>query len=156
MIVTYESTKRRLAKKNYKKATLELKLFVVDQIQNGQISTNFASKKYDVPRTTISYWIRKYSTLVQQNTGMSKNDEIKKLKERIEELEFVKDFQKDIIADMELITGVDMSKKSLPETLAKEIELKKKNILKENGSINVLESLNKPSTKDSKPNKNNK
>ncbi|MDN3494303.1 helix-turn-helix domain-containing protein, partial [Winogradskyella bathintestinalis] len=136
------------------KATLELKLFVVDQIQNGQISTNFASKKYDVPRTTISYWIRKYSTLVQQNTGMSKNDEIKKLKEKIEELEFVKDFQQDIIADMELITGVDMSKKSLPETLAKEIELKKKNILKENGSINVLGSLNKPSTKDSKRNKN--
>jgi hypothetical protein len=93
---------------------------------------------------------------VQQNTGMSKNDEIKKLKERIEELEFVKDFQQDIIADMELITGVDMSKKSLPETLAKEIELKKKNILKENGSINVLGSLNKPSTKDSKRNKKNK
>ena len=70
---------------------------------------------------------------MQQNTGMSKNDEIKKLREKIEELEFVKDFQQDIIADMELIAGVDMSKKSLPVTLAKEIELKKKNILKENG-----------------------
>jgi metal-sulfur cluster biosynthetic enzyme len=32
-----------------------------------------------------------------------------KLKEKIEELEFVKDFQQDIIADMGLITGVDMS-----------------------------------------------
>jgi uncharacterized coiled-coil protein SlyX len=87
---------------------------------------------------------------VQQNTGMSKLDEIKKLKERIEELEFVKDFQQDIIADMELITGVDMSKKSLPKTLAKEIALKKKNRLKENGSINVLGFLNKPSIKDVK------
>ena len=143
-------------KKSYQKATLELKLFVVDQIQNGQISTNFASKKYDVPRTTISYWIRKYSTLAQQNKGMSKLDEIKKLKERIEELEFVKDFQQDIIADMEIITGVDMSKKSLPETLAKEIELKKKNILKENGSISVLGSLNKHSTKESNPSKTKK
>lgn len=143
-------------KKSYQKVTLETKLLVVGQILNGQLSTNFASKKYDVPRTTITYWLRKYSTLVQQNTGMSKNDEIKKLKERIEELEFVKDFQQDVIADMELITGVDMSKKSLPKTLAKEIELKKKNRLKENGSINVLGSLNKPSTKDSKPNKNNK
>ena len=84
--------------------------------------------------------------------GMSKNDEIKKLRECIEEL----DFQQDIIADMELITGVDMSKKSLPKTLAKEIERKKKDRIKENGSINVLESLNKPSTKDSKHNKNNK
>ncbi len=143
-------------KKSYQKVTLETKILVVDQILNGQISTRSASEKYDVPRTTITYWLRKYSTLAQQNTGMSKQDEIKKLKERIEELEFVKDFHQDIIADMELITGVDMSKKSLPKTLAKEIELKKKNILKENGSISALGSVNKPSTKDSKPNKSNR
>ncbi|WP_211267535.1 helix-turn-helix domain-containing protein [Pseudotamlana agarivorans] len=110
---------------------------VVDQILSGQISNNQASKKHDVPRTTISYWLRKYSTLVQQNKGMSKNDEIKKLKEKIEELEFVKDFQQDIIADMELNTDVDMSKKSLPKTLAKEIERKKKNRIKENGYMGV-------------------
>jgi transposase-like protein len=133
-------------KKSYQKVTLETKLLVVDQILEGQISTNSASKKYEVPRTTITYWLRKYSTLVQQNTGMSKNSEIKKLKERIEELEFQKDFQQDIIADMELITGVDMSKKSLPKALAKEIELKKKNRLKENGSMDVLGLVNKLST----------
>ena len=143
-------------KKTYEKVTLELKLFVVDQIQNGQISTNFASKKYDIPRTTIGYWIKKYSTLVQQNTGMSKLDEIKQLKDRIEALEFIKDFQQDIIADMEIITGVDLSKKSLPKTLAKEIELKKKNRLKENGSMNVLGLVNKLSTKDVKRKESNK
>ena len=64
---------------------------------------------------------------------MSKQEEIKKLKEKIEELEFVKDFQQDIIADMELITGVDMSKKSLPKTLADEIQKKKQDRLKGNG-----------------------
>tara|TARA_R110002033_G_scaffold163393_1_gene200589 strand:- start:926 stop:1384 length:459 start_codon:yes stop_codon:yes gene_type:complete len=149
-----KTQKEHWRKKSYQKVTLETKLLVVDQILNGQVSTNSASKKYDVPRTTISYWLRIYSTLAQQNLGMSKNDEIKKLKEKIEELEFVKDFQQDIIADMELITGVDLSKKSLPKSLAKEIELKKKNRLKENGSISVLESLNKPSTKES-TNKNN-
>ncbi|WP_088324927.1 helix-turn-helix domain-containing protein, partial [Polaribacter tangerinus] len=143
-------------KKSYQKATLETKLLVVDQILNGQLSRSAASKKYDIPRTTITYWLRKYSTLVQQNIGMSKNDQIKKLKEKIEELEFVKDFQQDIIADMELITGVDMSKKSLPKTLAKEIEQKKKNRLKESGSMSVLGLVNKLSTKDSKHNKNNK
>lgn len=94
-------------------------------------------KKYDVPKTTITYWLRNYSTLVQQNKGISKLDETKKLKVRIEELELVKDFQQDIIADMKLITGVDMSKKLLPKTLVKEIELKKKNRLKESGSVNV-------------------
>lgn len=143
-------------KKSYQKVTLETKLLVVDQILNGQLSNNQASLKHDVPRTTIAYWLRKYSTLVQQNTGMSKNDEIKKLKEKIEELEFQKDFQQDIIADMELITGVDMSKKSLPKTLAKEIELKKKNRLKENGSIDALGLVNKLSTKDAKHNKKKK
>ncbi len=137
-------------KKSYEKVTLELKLSIVDQIQNGQISTNFVSKKYNIPRTTIAYWLKKYSTLVQQNTGMSKLDEIKKLKEKVEELEFVKDFQQDIIADMEIITGVDLSKKSLPKTLAKEIALKKKNLLKSSGYINVLGLANKLTTKDLK------
>ena len=51
---------------------------------------------------------------------------------------------------MELITGVDMSKKSLPKIVAKEIALKKKNRLKENSSINVLGLVNKPSIKDVK------
>ena len=67
-------------KKTYEKAILELKLFVVDQIKNGQISTNYTFKKYDFPSTTIGYWIKKYSTLVQQNNGMSKLYEIKKTK----------------------------------------------------------------------------
>lgn len=145
--------KQACRKKPYEQVAFQHKLFVVDQIENGQISANFASKKYNISRSTIAYWLKKYSTLDQQNTGMSKLDEIKKLKERIEELEFVKEFQQDIIADMELITGVHLSKKSLPETLAKEIELKKKKLLKENGSINVLGLANKPSTKDSKPTK---
>ena len=118
------------SKIKYQKHTFEHKLFVIDQIKNGQISVNYAAKKYDISRSSINYWIKKYATFEQNKKGMSKNDEIKKLKERIEELEFVKDFQQDIIADMELITGVNLSKKSLPKTLAKEIEKKKKDRLK--------------------------
>ena len=79
---------------------------------------------------------------------MSKNQELKKLRERIEELEFIKDFQQEIIADFEVTTGIEMVKKSLPEALAKEIEKKKKDLLKENGSQNASGSQNKPSTKD--------
>jgi hypothetical protein len=57
---------------------------------------------------------------------------------------------------MEIITGVDMEKKSLPNTLVKEIELKKKNRLKENGfEVERNEfSIKTPSTKDSKLKKN--
>ena len=128
-----KQTKPPCRKKQYKKVGFELKLLIIDQIQNGQISINHASNKYQVSRSSIQYWIKKYSTLEQKKNGMSKKDEIKKLKEKIQELEFVKDFQQDIIADMELITGVDMSKKSLPKTLADEIQKKKQDRLKENG-----------------------
>ena len=125
--------KQPCRKKAYKKVGYDLKLFVIDQIQNGRISINYASKKYNISRSSIDYWIKKYSTLEQKKLGMSKKDEIKKLQEKIEELEFIKEFQQDVIADMELITGVDLAKKSLPKTLAKEIEKKKQNRLKENG-----------------------
>ena len=78
---------------------------------------------------------------------MAKKDEIKKLRERIEELEFIKDFQQMIIAEAEIDTGNDYAKKSLPGSLAKEVELKKKAILKSNGSANASGSQDKPSTK---------
>lgn len=128
-----QQSKSSCQKKSYQKVGFELKLLIIDQIHNGQISVNYAAKKYQVSRSSIQYWIKKYSTLEQKKLGMSKKDEIKRLKEKIEELEFVKDFQQDVIADMELITGVDMSKKSLPKTLADEIEKKKQDRLKENG-----------------------
>jgi transposase-like protein len=125
-----KTQKQTCPKKEYQKVTYEHKLFVIDQIKNGQISVNYASKKYNISRSSINYWIKKYATFEQNNKGMNKDKEIKKLKEKIEELEFVKDFQQDIIADMELITGVNLSKKCLPKTLAKEIEKKKVNRLK--------------------------
>jgi len=114
----------------YKKVTFEHKLFVIAQITNGQISINHASKKYDISRSSLHYWIKKYATFNQKTNSMSKDSTIKKLKEKIEELEFVKEFQQDIIADMEVITGTNLSKKYLPKTLAKEIAKKKVNRLK--------------------------
>jgi len=122
--------KRDCRKIQYKKVTFEHKLFVIGQITNGQISVNYASKKYDISRSSLHYWIKKYATFQQKTNSMSKDDTIKKLQEKIEELEFVKDFQQDVIADMEMITGTSLSKKYLPKTLAKEIAKKKVNRLK--------------------------
>ncbi len=122
--------KKDCRKIQYKKVTFEHKLFVIAQITNGQISINHASKKYDISRSSLSYWIKKYATLEQKTNSMNKDKTISKLKEKIEELEFIKDFQQDIIADMEIITGTNLSKKFLPKTLAKEIAKKKINLLK--------------------------
>ena len=78
-------------KKEYQKVSFELKLMIIDQIQNGQISVNYAAKFYNVSRSSIDYWLKKYCTLEQKKRGMSKQDEIKKLKDKIEELEFIKE-----------------------------------------------------------------
>ena len=117
-------------KKQYTKTGFDRKLSIIDEIINGQISVNHASKVYQISRSSINYWMKKLRTFEQTRKGMSKNDEIKKLKERIDELEFIKDLQQDIIADFEISTGQDFAKKYMPETLEKEIEKKKKNRLK--------------------------
>ena len=61
---------------------------------------------------------------------MSKEQEIKKLKERLEELEFIKDFQQDMIVEFEKITREELSKKFFPEHLSQEIQRKKKKLTK--------------------------
>lgn len=117
-------------KKSYKKVGFDLKLIIIDQIQNGQISVNHAAKKYQVSRASIDYWLKKYSTLEQKKKAVSKKDQIKKLQEKIDELEFIKEFQQGYIADLENETGLDLAKKYLPETLVKQIAEKKKDRLK--------------------------
>ncbi len=117
-------------KKQYQKVSFDMKLSIIDEIANGQISANHASNKYKISRSSIDYWIKKLSNFENKSMGMSKNDQVKKLKQRIEELEFVKEFQQDVIADFENITGEHLSKKYLAEALAKEIEKKRKSLSK--------------------------
>jgi transposase len=117
-------------KRNGKEVSFDFKLSVIDEINNGLISANYASKKYNVSRSTIAYWIKKLSSFEQTKKGMGKNDEIKKLKERIRELEFIKELQQDIIVDFEKTTGEERSKKLLPDALANEIARKKKSLTK--------------------------
>ena len=145
-------------KKQYQKIGYDLKLSIIAEISNGQISINHAAHKYQISRASISYWMKKLSSFEQTKKSVSLKDEIKKLKEEIERLEFIKDFQQDIIADFELTTGQELAKKSLPDALYKEVEAKKKNLLKQSGSTNASGYQDKLSTNDkksknSKPNK---
>jgi transposase-like protein len=115
-------------KRNGKQVSFEFKIFVISQINNGQISANYASKKYNISRSTIDYWRKKLSNFTQTNKAMSKDQEIKKLKEKLQELEFIKDFQQDLIANFEKVTGKELSKEYLPKHLADEIQRKKKKL----------------------------
>ena len=119
-----------IRKRNGKQVSFEYKLFVIQQINNGQISLNFASKKYDISKSTIEYWMKKLTNYEQTNKGISKDDEIRKLKSKIEDLEGVKAFQQELIIEFETVTGEELSKKYLPEWLANEIQKKKKKLLK--------------------------
>ena len=117
-------------KKDYQKVSFETKLAIIDEIHNGLISVNHASKVYGISRSSITYWMKKLSSFIQTKKGMSLKDENKKLKERIVALEFIKELQQDIIVDFEKVTGQELSKKYLPETLANEIAGKKKKLSK--------------------------
>lgn len=119
-----------IRKRNGKQVSFKYKLFVIEQINNGQISLNFASKKYNISKSTIEYWMKKLSNYEQTNKAISKDDEIKKLKSKIEDLEFIKEFQQDLIIEFEQVTGEELSKKSLPGWLANEIQRKKKKLSK--------------------------
>jgi transposase-like protein len=122
--------KRPCRKRNGREVSFDFKLSVIDEINNGLISVNYASKKHNISRSTIDYWMKKLSNYAAKSKGMSKNDELKKLRERIEELEFIKDFQQDMIVEFEKVTGEELSKKFLPEHLAQEIQKKKKKLTK--------------------------
>jgi transposase-like protein len=112
-------------KRNGKNVSFEFKISVIQQINNGLISLNYASKKYDISRSTIDYWRKKLSNYSSKNNAMGLLEENKKLKQKLEELECIKDFQQDLIAEFEIVTGKELSKEFLPEHLAKEIQKKK-------------------------------
>lgn len=123
----------RCPKYTYQKLPFQIKLKIVQKVTNGQISVNHASKEYGISRSTIDYWVKKLASFNQKSVGMSKDQQIKKLKEKIEELEFIKDFQQDLIIDFEEIVGKELLKKHLPKDLIEEIEKKKKDRLKNGG-----------------------
>jgi transposase-like protein len=125
-----ETAKEPCRKKRGREVSFGFKLSVIDEINNGQISVNHASMKYNISRSTIDYWMLKLSNFASKSKRMSKDEEIKKLREENEALKFIKDFQQDMIVEFERVTGQELSKKFLPEHLAAEIQRKKKKLTK--------------------------
>jgi len=130
MINSKKQKKAPSRKRNGRQVSFDFKLSVIAEINNGRISVNYASKKYNISRSTIQYWMKKLTNYESKNSQQNKDLEIKKLRERIEALEFIKDFQQDMIVEFEKVTGEELSKKYLPEHLANEIQHKKKKLSK--------------------------
>ena len=117
-------------KKVYNKVSYAVKKEIITKIVNGQTSKRQAAFEYNISRSSIDYWFNKFTTLNQKKQFMSNNDELKKLKAQIEELVFAKEFQQEVIAEMEIKLGKEVAKKLLPKQLADEIAAVKKKLLK--------------------------
>ena len=61
-------------KKNGKKCSFEFKTFVIDQINNGQISLNFAAKKYSISRSTLDYRVLRIYALWVHSTSIGEEN----------------------------------------------------------------------------------
>lgn len=70
-------------KRNGREVSFEFKLKVIDEINNGHISSNYASKKYNISRSTIAYWLKKLSNFESKSKNMSKDEEIKRLRNKV-------------------------------------------------------------------------
>jgi transposase-like protein len=113
--------------KSIPKFSFAFKLKVVQEIENGLISKNFASKKYLASRSSIDYWCKKLGTDMNENNNHSTQKEIKKLKAKIEELEFINMVHKEALTEIFKKFGDDPKKsyaKQLEE-FAREIEKRK-------------------------------
>jgi transposase-like protein len=61
-----ETPENQPVRRNGKQVSFEYKLSVIQQINNGQISLNYASK-YNISKSTIEYWMKKLTNYEQTN-----------------------------------------------------------------------------------------
>ena len=107
-----------------------LKLSILAEVENGQASINQAAKKYGVSRSAIQRWMRKMGTFdkkLREMGGNSAKQEIRRLRQKIKDLETQKIILETAIEIVEEEYGVDVKKKFLPEPLKDTLRrLKKK------------------------------
>jgi transposase len=126
----FESDEPQARKITYQGFSWGLKIGIIEEIENGQISINQASIKYGIGRSTIQKWITKFGNLdrkLREMGGRSPKQEIQELKKKIQRLETEKDILESAIEIIEDEYGVDVLKKFLPESLKRTLrELKKR------------------------------
>ena len=97
-----------------------LKITIIEQVENGQISINQAAKKYGVSRSAIQKWMQRFGNLdkkLRAMGGRSPKQEIKELRKKISNLETERDILESAIEIIEDEYGVDVRKKYLPGSL---------------------------------------
>lgn len=96
------------------------KLRVLADVENGLMSINQAAIKYQVGRSTIQKWMNKFGLQdkkLREMGGRSPKDEIKRLQQKIRDLETQKRILETAIDIVEEEFDVDVKKKFLPKSL---------------------------------------
>ena len=78
------------SKPTYQGYSYGFKVAIVERIENGQLSINQAAKEYDVSRSGIQKWIKKYGNLdkkLRSMGGKSPQHEIAELRKKLKEAE---------------------------------------------------------------------
>jgi len=82
----FEKDEPQARKITYQGYSWGLKIGIIEEIENGQISINQASIKYGIGRSTIQKWIAKFGNLdrkLREMGGRSPKQEIQELKKKI-------------------------------------------------------------------------
>ena len=114
-----EQKEKPATKITYQGYSWGLKISIIEQIENGQISINQAAKKYGVSRSGIQKWMQRFSNLdkkLRAMGGRSPKQEIKELRKKISNLETERDILESAIDILEDEYGVDVRKKCIPES----------------------------------------
>jgi transposase-like protein len=112
----HERNAHQAAKITYQGYSWGLKISIIEEIENGQISINQASKKYDIGRSTIQKWMNKFGNLdkkLREMGGKSPKQEIEELKKKLARMEMERNILESAIEIVEEEYGFDVKKKFL-------------------------------------------
>lgn len=103
----------------YFRYSYSFKKQVLEEIENGLLSSNQASKKYKLSRSTIQKWMTLMGNTekrIRALQGMSPKEKIRDMEARVKRLEKEKEILKFAMDMISEEVGTDMVKKYLPES----------------------------------------
>jgi len=115
----HEKNVSQAEKITYQGYSWGLKISIIEEIENGQISINQASKKYDIGRSTIQKWMNKFGNLdkkLREMGGRSPKQEIDELKKKLARMEMERNILESAIEIVEEEYGLDVKKKFLTQS----------------------------------------
>ncbi len=83
--------------KTYKSYTEEFKKTIVSLYENGKKLAEL-SREYGINESTIRPWTKKYGTITTSTGEITNNDEIRKLKKKLQEIELENEILKKAVA----------------------------------------------------------